>query len=158
MQQGEKGPRGWKLINSGNAEHPQNCYREGKEIVSECGGKIIIVVVFFSRTAKHSTSTSPLQTKWRRPASRAGTLGCSVQPHRYERVIGSENDFHPSNSQTAFRPLPLRLDGHLDMSLEPPVLSPSLAGLPTFLPPSISIPSSPLVTTQFDLSLLQKVR
>ncbi|PAV83848.1 hypothetical protein WR25_19588 isoform B [Diploscapter pachys] len=72
-------------------------------------------------------------------------------------IEGRDTGLLSPTTPTAFRPLPLRLDGHLDMSLEPPVLSPSLAGLPTFLPPSISIPSSPLVTAQFDLSLLQKL-
>ncbi|KIH64165.1 HMG box [Ancylostoma duodenale] len=70
-------------------------------------------------------------------------------------IDGNDSDVFSPTTPTLPRPTPLRGD-NIDMGLESPLMSPTVAGLPAFVPPSISIPSSPLVSSAFDLTILQK--
>ncbi|VDM74288.1 unnamed protein product [Strongylus vulgaris] len=70
-------------------------------------------------------------------------------------VEGSDNDIFSPTTPTLPRPTPLRRDS-IDIGLESPIMSPTVAGLSNFVPPCISIPSSPLIGSAFDMSILQK--
>ncbi|KHK00003.1 HMG box [Oesophagostomum dentatum] len=68
---------------------------------------------------------------------------------------GNDSDIFSPTTPTLPRPTPLRRDS-IDIGLESPLMSPTVAGLSNFIPPCISIPSSPLMSSAFDLSILQK--
>ncbi|VDN30432.1 unnamed protein product [Cylicostephanus goldi] len=87
---------------------------------------------------------------------------CSLQSFNFDFktndescMEGSDNDIFSPTTPTLPRPTPLRRES-IDLGLESPIMSPTVAGLSNFVPPCISIPSSPLVSSTFDMSILQK--
>uniref|UniRef100_A0A1I7XMH9 HMG box domain-containing protein n=1 Tax=Heterorhabditis bacteriophora TaxID=37862 RepID=A0A1I7XMH9_HETBA len=70
-------------------------------------------------------------------------------------IEGRDTGLLSPMTPTIVRPMPMRTDT-IDTGLEYPLLSPSVAGLPAFIPPSISIPTSPLIASAFDLSILHR--
>ncbi|KAK6033667.1 HMG box [Ostertagia ostertagi] len=69
----------------------------------------------------------------------------------------SEDGYNGSLSPTTvILPRATSLRGeNLDINLESPLISPTVAGMQSFLAPNSTIPSSPVIGTAFDLSLLR---